>query len=187
MSAMTAVFVPYMQGVEACQYLSGNGAELVAQLAGSTFTSDTGGVLTFTDQGSNVQVYNSGTILYRGADEVFAGSGDPGAQYFKLIEIIQANAASGVQLVTRRGSVAIPASTLGQTANYDVTLDGAMPSTPYYPTQEKRGAPTIISGHSLLSMTVLSATQVRLQVQSAPASLAGCTFHVQAQALAATS
>ena len=185
---MTAVFVPYVQGVEACQYLAGNGAELVAQLAGSSFTSDTGGVLTFTDQGSNVQVYNSGAILYRGADEVFAGSGDPGAQFFKLIEVIQANAASGVQLVTRRGSAAIPASVLGNAgANYDITLDGAMPSATYYPTTERHGAPTIISGHSVLSVTPLSATQVRVVVQSAAASLAGCTIRVQAQALAATS
>lgn len=172
------------------QYTGSNGSALVNGIGGS-LVSDDGTTLKFFGPDSTfcqlavgdwaVWFTNPGIQMLGGqANNVYT------AQYVNLAAAIASYAPTGsasTLIQSSGGPVAIPASVLGQTANYDVTMSPALPNTSYKPIAHLKGAPTIVSGHSILAVTVLSTTQVRVQVQSAAASLAGAGVYVNAFAL----
>lgn len=184
---MTVTFSPIVLGLEFALYDGTNGAELIAELVGSTFTSDVAGVLTFDDHQPLEQQYTAPWYIFRTADGLFGGAGATPDGYLKLAEIVQRYAADGVELVQSVGTASVPASLLGNSgADYDVTISPAQPSAEFVPIAQLRGAPTILYGHSILSATVIDADTVRVRVQSAAASLAGASILVTAHGLAAT-
>lgn len=175
-------------------YTGANGAALVANLPGVTILSDNGTTMVVTHVNTGpVSVAIGDRMIMQGNS--FSGLcaasiyGDLFRDFGALTStaVTAAAATLGPVLtaaglkVRAGGPLAVPASVLGQTQNYDVTLTGtAMSNTSYIPWAQLRGAPNIVSGHGILAVTALSATQVRVQVQSGAASLAGANVHVLA-------
>lgn len=186
---MSKQVVPWLHAI---QYDGTNGAAVCAAL-GATLNADDGTQLDFT--GADLSPYTLlasqwavwtyipgwnplGIPIY---DATFA------VQFADLSAFILSVAPTGSAaptLIQASGSASVPASVLGQTANYDVTVSPALPDTSFKPIAQLRGAPGIISGHGIISVTVLSTTQVRVQITSAAASLAGGSVVVTAFALA---
>lgn len=176
---MTAVFKVIITDQEGCEYDGTNGAAIVAQFTGCTFTSDTGGQLDFVDSYANPQTFHTGDVLLRINGGAFGGAIIGGslapAGYRYLAE---------ASLAASSGSASVPASLLGQTAVYNVGLSPAMPSTDYVAFPQLLGAPNIVSGHSILSHTIVDEDTVQVTVQSGAASLAGASVYVQAVGVA---
>lgn len=183
--------IPVVPALYAIQYDGTNGAAVVSALNGNLIT-DTGTQLDWL--GADTFPYT--LLLGEWAIWTFTPALNPlgipvydatfAVQYRNLQALVTSLAptGAGASLVQSSGSAAVPASVLGQTANYDVTMSPALPDTSYKPVAQLRGAPGIISGHGILSVTVLSTTQVRVSIQSAAASLAGGSVVVTAFALA---
>lgn len=180
------------------QYTGSNGAALVAQFGGSVVNDD-GTTLDFLGPDANLYSLTAGRwVLW---------TTTPNPQLFMLevptstynLQFVDLTAntvgllvsggggytpPAAPALVQASGSAAVPASLLGQTANYDVTMSPALPDDSFKPIAQLRGAPGIISGHGILSVTVIDADTVRVQINSAAASLAGGSVVVTAFALA---
>lgn len=170
---------------QTAQYDGTNGEEICTQFT-STFDYDNGTTLRFLDGDSNQwDVLNGQWLLWVGTSFYAVLDDVPQEPYQRLIvaEAIEASFGA-LGLVKGSGSTSIPASTLGQTDTYDVTLSQAMPNTSYAFFPQLRGAPSIISGHAILSATIIDSDTVRVTVQSGVGSLSGSSVFVQAWELA---
>lgn len=177
---MTAIWNLVVQRNEVAQYDGTNGADVVAGLSGATFASDTGSVLTF-DEGGSTYTANAGDYILRSNNNVFSGV------YGSMSAAVLFVAVPAPELVHAVGGpVSVPASVLGQTQPYTVNLPTAMPSTDYAVVAELRGAPNIVSGHSVLSVTIVDEDTVSVSVQSGAASLAGASLYCTAWAVSSS-
>jgi hypothetical protein len=163
------------------KYDGGNAAAIVAAMQ-ATLIADNGVVMTVEVTGGityNLNVNDWVVYTINGGTTVINVLPTPEFMNF-YAEFVEPGGIDSVTFTQAYGSVSVPASLLGQTQNYDVSLSEAMPSADYVPIASLRGAPNILQGHSILSVTPLDVDTVRVQVQSGAASLAGATIHVTA-------
>lgn len=184
---MSVTWVPFVLKREYAVYDGTNGAALIAAFPGCVLDSDTGSQLDFHNATSEPFTLLVGEALSRTAEGALDGAWTgPNVAALSALPNLVAGFAPEVTLVQSVGVESVPASLLGNPgADYDVDLDAPMPSLAYAAVCELRGAPNIVSGHSILSHSILSVDQVRVRVQSGAASLAGATIHVTAIGVAA--
>lgn len=175
-------------GYKAAKYNGSNGAAICAEF-GSTFIYDNGSTLRFLDSDTNQHdvTANQWVSWIAGSPGSFftVMANVPADPYSQLLKQSQLDASlAGVGLVFGEGSSAVPLSTLGNSgANHDIDLSTTMPSTNFFYVAQLYGPPTIISGHSILSSSIIDNNTVRVRVQSGVASLAGASVVVRAMAL----
>lgn len=175
-----------------------NAAELMAQINGA-IVSETGGVLTYEASVDPLDQYvvHEGNYLFWNGDQV--SNSFEAANPLPLSDLLisphvtgggfQAAGGGGIQsasFVESTGSGSVAAVPLGGTQNVDVTLSEDMGGTGYVPDVFLRGTPSVLSGHGITNVTVLSSTQVRVTLSSAVGSLAGGSVFVVARKLVIT-
>lgn len=183
---MTATPTPVVNKIESFLYNGSNGADIVAEFPGMSFVSESGGTLHYLDPDSTPGTLDTGDRMVRVAGSGYGSKVDPTgwpAQWREIADLVTSFAPPAPALIKASGSTSVPASTAGQTDTYDVTLNASMPGTDYAFFPQLRGAPTIISGHAILSATIIDEDTVRVTVQSGVLSLAGSSVFVQAWAI----
>lgn len=187
---MSLVTTDQFRIVRSAAYDGTNGAEIISQFSG-ILDSDDGTLLRFHAMETTEPIFEvpvGWRVIWGGTDafEEIA----PTIRPFPWAVVPLAGAA--YKFVTVTGTGAIPASLLGGTQNLTVNLlpvaggaGATLNSAVYTPITDLRGAPNILSGHAVTTGGVLplSATQVRVTVQSGVASLAGGSVFVVAQQL----
>lgn len=178
---MPLEIVNVVLGYYAAQYNGSNGADICAEFA-STFDFDNGTIVRFLD-GDSVQhdVTNGQWVVWIGTSFFAVLSSLPEEPYKQLVTVADL---ANVSLVHAVGTTSVPASLAGQTQSYNVNFSPAMPSTDYVYVAKLIGPPDVLSGHGILSHSIVDADTVSVSVQSGAASLSGASVEVTAWAVA---
>lgn len=183
-------YIDQVRVLRSATYDGTNGTEIVNQF-GASVLSDTGTVLTYLDNGEEFACPLGQRIFWSDSS---AGSGfgtDLIPFPWKVLPDPVTGTGAAYALVTVTGSASVPASLLGGVQTIDVTLapvagglGRTLSGTVFTPLVSLRGAPNIISGHSISNLIPpipLSATSSRVTVISGAASLTGAIVYVVAQ------
>lgn len=192
MRTIAITYTDQVQVIRNAIYDGTNGAEIVAQFSGTVVT-DTGSVLVYTSQGEDYTCPLNNRIFWSAMDASNGAGPDLIPFPWKVLTEPVTGTGTAYAFVTVTGTGSVPASLLGGVQTVDVTLSPvsggqgrALSGTVYTPLVSLRGAPNILSGHSisnLLPPLPLSATSARVTVISGVASLAGGVIYVVAQQL----
>lgn len=190
MIPITLQLTDQVQVLRSAFYDGTNGTELVSQFGG-TVISDTGSLLTYQSQGEEYACPVGQRIFWSSPDASNGYGPDLVPFPWKVLPAPVTGSGATYALITVTGTGSVPASLLGAVQTVDVTLapvaggEGrTLSDTVYTPIVTLRGAPNVVSGHSvsnLIPPLPLSATSTRVTVISGAASLAGGIVHVVAQ------
>lgn len=193
MSTITTTYTDQVSVIRNAIYNGTNGVEILANFGGSV-VSDDGTTLVYASLGEEYTAHLGDRVFWSAVD----ASNGAGPDLLTFPWVVYSPTVSGAPapvyaLVTVTGSAGVPASLLGAVQQVDVTLSPVaggsgriLSGTTYTPVVSLRGAPNILSGHSISNLVPplpLSATSTRVTVISGAASLAGGIVHVIAQQL----
>ena len=178
--------IAYVDNRRAFQYTGSNSAEIDAGIPNFTIASESAGTLTFNSSSPGWVAHTGDWILYTqgvvtgvfsNADfftfyERDAWWSDLNAINSAITALQTSVAGLGSAALRSAGVQTAPTLLLGIAQNVDVTLMPAMPNTAYTPYSYAFGGVNL-SGLTINSTTVISASVVRVNLQTSLVSLAG--------------